>query len=181
VAGGEATDAREARIAAAFRSHGDAVFGYASRRLDPLAAEEVVSDTFLAAWRRIDEIDDPLLPWLLGTAHKLIANELRRRSRRGRLIEQMSAATVACPPGPADDGGSDRVRLALASLPHKDQDVLIMSAWFELTAAEAARALGCTTATYNVRLHRARRRLRDALTAPAPPTVQLSRITKETT
>lgn len=179
MAGGEPADAREERITLAFRAYGDAVFGYASSRLGPVAAEEVVADTFLAAWRRIDELDDPLLPWLLGTARRMIANELRRRRRSGALVDQLGVSTVLTSVGVDHEPTGARVRAALATLSSQDQDVLMMSAWYDLTAREAARALGCTTPTYTVRLHRARRRLRDALGRPPIP-ARLSRTAEET-
>ncbi|WP_254406194.1 RNA polymerase sigma factor [Streptomyces sp. AC627_RSS907] len=69
------------------------------------------------------------------------------------------------------DDGTDRVddRLALVdawqSLPQADQEVLSLSVWEELSAAEAAQVLGCTRAAYSMRLTRAKRRVPEALAA----------------
>jgi RNA polymerase sigma-70 factor (ECF subfamily) len=54
---------------------------------------------------------------------------------------------------------------ALATLPEKDREVLILTAWEELTPHEAAAVVGVTPAAIRVRLHRARKRLRSALDA----------------
>jgi RNA polymerase sigma-70 factor, ECF subfamily len=51
------------------------------------------------------------------------------------------------------------VRLALADLPERDREALMLVAWHGLSGARAARAAGCTRAAFGVRLHRARRRL----------------------
>jgi RNA polymerase sigma-70 factor (ECF subfamily) len=78
------------------------------------------------------------------------------------------AARLANQPtaGSGDNGeAGDVVAAALAQLSARDREVLTLSAWYELSAAEAAQALGCSPAAYNVRLHRARHRLADRLRA----------------
>ncbi len=64
------------------------------------------------------------------------------------------------------DGVAERaaVLAALARLSDEDRELLTLVAWQGLKPAEAARVVGCSTATYFVRLHRARKRLADALT-----------------
>jgi RNA polymerase sigma-70 factor (ECF subfamily) len=53
----------------------------------------------------------------------------------------------------------------LATLPAADREVLTLTGWYDLTPMQAAEALGCTASAYGVRLHRARKRLADALEA----------------
>ncbi len=149
--------AAERRLEAAFRDHGDAVHAYVRYRVGSEAADEIVADTYVAAWRRLDRLTDPLLPWLLGTARKLIGNELRRQRRSGELRRRLAAERETSAGEPVDD---DRLRAAIGSLQPDDQDVLIMTYWYDLEPRQAAAALGCSSGAYRVRLHRARQRLR---------------------
>ncbi len=61
------------------------VRAYALRRVDSATADDVVSDVFVVAFRRSEVIPEPPLPWLLGTARKIIANQRRAASRREAL------------------------------------------------------------------------------------------------
>jgi DNA-directed RNA polymerase specialized sigma24 family protein len=58
----------KARLSALFRQHAVDVRSYASRRVGPDDAQEIVAETFLVAWRRIDDVPDPALPWLYQVA-----------------------------------------------------------------------------------------------------------------
>jgi RNA polymerase sigma-70 factor (ECF subfamily) len=143
------------------------VRGYLLRRADPELASEALSETFLAAWRRLEQLpaDDPL-PWLIGTARKALANQRRSARRLGALRER--AAGAAPPPAgdPAEDaGGSERVREALARLRERDREALMLVAWEGLEPSRAAAAAGCSSGAFAVRLHRARGRLAAALGA----------------
>lgn len=136
------------------------VLAYALRRLPASLADDVVSDVFLVAWRRLDTVPDSALPWLLGVARKTISNHARSIRRQGALWERLehqpvSVATVAYSHHPALD--------ALATLTQKDQEALMLTAWEGFTNSEAAAALGCSTVAFRVRLHRARARFAHAL------------------
>ena len=48
---------------------------------------------------------------------------------------------------------------ALAALPERDREAILLHAWEGLSAPEAAEVLGCSATAYRLRLHRARRRL----------------------
>jgi RNA polymerase sigma-70 factor, ECF subfamily len=149
------------RLEEMFRAYANRVYAYALHRVGMPAAADVVSETFLAAWRRIDEVPEGALPWLLGTARRVVANEFRRQERRTALLERLASAA-----GPASaDTSSEHVELieALQQMSESDREVLLLSAWYELRTAEAASVLGCSAGAYAVRLHRARRRLREQL------------------
>jgi len=154
-----------ARFETIFRRHYGAVVRYAVRRVGLDAAEEIVSETFLVAWRRLDDVPENALPWLFGTARKVVANEIRRRDRQlrlgGRLASQADTATDDLADVVTE---SLRVRAALDTLSARDREVLRLSAWERLDVTDAARALECSVAAYKVRLHRARRRLAAVLT-----------------
>ncbi|MEV6401093.1 sigma-70 family RNA polymerase sigma factor [Streptomyces sp. NPDC051907] len=149
------------RLEGLFTAHADRVYAFAAHRLDPEAARDVVSETFLAAWRRIEDVRDPALPWLLGTARKIIANELRRHSRQTALTERLIVMTAERATDDESVSAADRqsVIAAMRRLSEADQEVLAVSAWYDLSGPEAAKVLGCSPGAYAVRLHRARRRL----------------------
>lgn len=149
-----------------YTSHFDALLGYALRRVStPADAADVVSDTFLVAWRRRSHLprEDEARLWLYGVARNMLANQRRGDRRRDRLAERLrerlehSAHLFQHEP---DDLG---VRDALATLPELDREVLTLSAWEQLEPREIARVLGISAQTARARLSRARRRLRDAL------------------
>lgn len=135
---------------------------------DRILAEDVVSATFLEAWRlrsRIDADRGPLRPWLLGVATN-VARNLRRRHRRDRDLlarvrwrdeERDFADDVAAR---LDDARElDSVRTALAALRPAEREVVALCVWAELDYASAARALGVPIGTVRSRLSRARKKL----------------------
>lgn len=145
-----------------FRTSYDAVYRYAARRVPAEAVQDVVSETFLVAWRRFEELRGEPLPWLLGIARRVCANQLRTRERHEALARRLSAETPARVEGAyrADDPD---VLLALAALPERDREALMLVAWDGLDNDAAAAVMRCTKATFAVRLHRARRRLAQRL------------------
>lgn len=164
-----------------FRAHHARVLAYARRRL-PEQADDVVAETFLVAWRRFDELPEQPLPWLLGVARRVIATRLRGASRRQALIQRLaqdvtvgaSAPDGALAPDPrvpntlAPDTDSP-IWHALAALPANDREALLLIAWDGLEPREAAAVLHQSPASFRVRLHRARRRLRALLQEPEEP------------
>jgi len=75
---GEASD-DERRFTAIYDDCRQRVWAYAAARAGRQIADEVVSETFAVAWRRLRDVPDPPLPWLLGVAR----NVLRERSSPG--------------------------------------------------------------------------------------------------
>ena len=158
--------ARRQRLSELFAAHADQVLRYAMRHLDRPGANDIVSDTFLVAWQRVDDIPDPALPWLLVVARNSIRNRVRSNTRRQRatmnvLALERAAATAAA----ADELALERESLirALGRLTDDQREALLLVAWDGLSAAEAAAVMGCTRATFDVRLHRARKRLQQTL------------------
>jgi RNA polymerase sigma-70 factor (ECF subfamily) len=153
------TDA--ARLEAIFRAHHGAVLGYALRRTDRATAEEVVADAFLVCWRRLDDVPADPLPWLFAVARRCLANRRRSAGRveaLGQRVAERAAQDHGRDPGDVV-GAQDAIRLALEALPEGDRELLQLVAWEGLDARRAAQALGCSRATFDVRLHRARKRL----------------------
>ncbi|MGK5552678.1 RNA polymerase sigma factor [Actinomadura kijaniata] len=138
------------------------VLAYARRRVQEHTARDVTAETFLVAWRRLDEVPDDPLPWLYGVARRVLANETRRAARADRLAGKVARQPVQHGPDAAErvTGVIDDV---LTALPEADRELLRLLAWEDLSTAQAAKVLGCRPATLAVRLHRARRRLRALL------------------
>jgi RNA polymerase sigma-70 factor, ECF subfamily len=156
-----------ARFETLFRENADTVLAYATRRSDPDTAQEIVADTFAVAWRRLDVVPDPALPWLLGVARNVLANERRSRRRAEGLMLRLVRAPVESSDDPADVIDARwTVQAALDRLLPAEREVLELLAWEGLSAAEASDALGCSRVALGVRMHRARRRFRQLLDAP---------------
>jgi RNA polymerase sigma-70 factor, ECF subfamily len=159
---------REERFNRFHEQHFEAIRRYAFRR-SPALADDIVAETFLVAWRRIDEVPDDERPWLFGVARNVRLN-LERSARRQRavsvrLAEQPNSSAGAETP-------SDLVAAALATLSESDREILLLHAWEGLGRRESGAALNCSAANVSVRLHRARKRFEDALAAAPRRNVQ---------
>ncbi|MGW1062022.1 RNA polymerase sigma factor [Micromonospora rubida] len=156
---------REERVVELFRRHADDIHAYAAWRVGRQDAADVVGEVFLVAWRSLDRIRaGEERGWLFGVARTVMVARRRQGAAAAALDERMSTSVVEDgSDGFADDVAlRDQVRRALHALGERDREVLVTAAWFDLTAAEAARALGVSRPTYAVRLHRARSRFRAA-------------------
>jgi RNA polymerase sigma-70 factor (ECF subfamily) len=161
-------DARRERFEQVFAAHRDAVLGYLRRRTDSgHDAADLVADTFLVAWRRLDDVPQgpEARPWLYGVARRVLANHRRGEGRRHALATKLlSEQLTETPNTPApDDGPTAR---AFRLLPEQDREVLTLVVWEELDTAQVATALGISRNAVRIRLHRARKRFAKLLTAP---------------
>jgi RNA polymerase sigma factor (sigma-70 family) len=113
------------------------------------------------------------VPWLFATARGALANRHRAARRRRALTAKLAAQTSWTNDHPSDLSEVDRRLLdAVAKLPDAEREAFLLVAWDGLDGSRAARAAGCTAATFRMRLHRARRRLRREIAplhAPTPP------------
>ncbi len=171
------SDPDELRLRSAFDACADRVLAYASRHVDAHTAHDVVSEVFLVAWRRIDELPADPLPWLLVTARNTIHNRTRSATRHQRLADRLAAldAAAATAPG-AEDTVVERqvMTAALAELSTAEREALLMTAWDGLSAGDAAVIAGCSRHAFEVRLHRARARLRRSLDGSDHPKTHLA-------
>lgn len=156
-----------------FQTHFETVWRYSARRVGDDLAFDVAAESFLIAWRRFHELPDEaeVLPWLLGVARKVVANEQRRQRRGNRLIGKLAqfASTSAPVHGiysSADTSLRD-VAAAMRSLPLRDQEALQLVCWDGLSASAAARVVGCSASAMANRIQRARQRLDAALARPS--------------
>lgn len=159
-----------------FDSYARAVYNLGFRLTgDWYAAEELVSLTFLEAWRlrdRIDPCGESLRPWLLGIAVNMSRNMARAARRHQAALSRLA------PPLPVPDFAEelagrldDHARLreiakALGTLGRGEREVIALCVWSGLDYATAATVLGVPPGTVRSRLSRARRKLSTLL----PPT-----------
>lgn len=153
------------RFTGLFARTSQALLAYAVRRVaDPADAADVVADTFLVAWRRLDSIPEGReRAWLFGVARRVLANRNRGTRRNSAMVERLRAGLAAVPRQATS--GRPALAEALDRLPEGDRELLRLLAWEELTQEEAAVALGTSVGAIRVRLHRARARLRAELAA----------------
>ena len=147
----------------------DRVTGYVRNRVPPDEVADVVSDIYLVAWRRRGELPGHHLPWLLVVARNTVSQH-RRGSGRDTALEvelQRLHHLLATTDGDVAVEVTERITVlaAVDSLSPSEREVLVLSVWDGLTARQAAVVLGCSPATFTVRLHRARARLARAMTA----------------
>lgn len=133
---------------------------YLLRRTDPATADDLLGDVLLVLWRRLAHVpaDNPL-PWAYGVARGCLANSRRSAQRQERLVHRLAQVRPDVPP---DDGD---LAEALAALPVADGEILRLWAWEQLTPREMAVALSISSNAVSIRLHRAKKRLRQLLTA----------------
>ncbi|MEV7278883.1 sigma-70 family RNA polymerase sigma factor [Streptomyces sp. NPDC093111] len=154
----------------AYDEHAQVLFRYAMRVCgDQAAAEDVVSATFLEAWRcreRLRPDGDGLRPWLLGIATNILRSTAREARRRDTALARLADRGVL--PDFADDVVTrlydteqlTAARAALKRLRRRDREVFALVVWAGLDYAAAGEALGIPTGTVRSRLSRARDRLR---------------------
>ncbi|WP_406460389.1 sigma-70 family RNA polymerase sigma factor [Streptomyces sp. NBC_01622] len=158
--------ATEAQFTEVYRAHYEDVLRFVRRRAHPMNVDDVVGETFLAAWRRRRELPENARPWLFGTARNLMLNANRGMRRQSALVVHIGRTATATADAHDPTAGVDsRLELVEAwqALAAADQEVLALHVWEDLGAKEAARVLGCTRASYSMRLTRAKRRLADRL------------------
>ena len=160
-----------------FRRHAPHLQRFVTRRLGQDAAEDIVAETFLLAFRQRDSYDQARAdarPWLYGIATNLIGRHTRAEIRLYRALARTGADPVT---EAFTDRVDDRVsastasrRLAagLARLPAELRDTLLLVAWGDLSYAEAATALGVPVGTVRSRVSRARSKLRRTLGGTNP-------------
>jgi RNA polymerase sigma-70 factor, ECF subfamily len=158
---------RADRFEGLFREHYPLVRAYALRRAAPEAAQDAIADTFLVAWRRLEDVPEDALAWLYATARKVLANQRRSASRSAALEERIASAgpPPATPDAAEHLADAELMRIALARLSDRSREALMLVAWEALSTERAARAAGCSKATFAVRLHRARAQLESELAA----------------
>jgi len=159
----EQDDDARARFEALAAEVVEPVRRFLARRTDPDTAEDVLAETLLVCWRRLDHVPEHALPWVYGVARNCLANIQRGDRRQVRLAARI---TVVDRPDEATreaDEPDERVTTALAALRPEEADLLRLWAWEQLGPSEIAAVLGTTPNAVSIRLHRARGRFVEEL------------------
>jgi RNA polymerase sigma factor (sigma-70 family) len=153
------TASAEERFRCVFFDHYHAVRRSVTRLSDPSDVDDVVAETFLVAWRRIDELPGEPRVWLLAVARKAAGNRHRSARRRAALLERIGRERSLPALQQLTTSEASPVLIAFATLARADQELLALICWDGLSTREAATVIGCSHGALRVRLLRARRRL----------------------
>jgi RNA polymerase sigma-70 factor, ECF subfamily len=179
-----ALSSREERFAALFDHEGPRVHALARRLCRGRDADDLVQETFLDAFRALDQLADPAnpRPWLFAIAHRACMRMRRRRAGEPEHLESFDELlptprlTIPDVDALAADPHRDRLRAeareiverGLAELPESFRLPLLLADVAELKLAEIAAILDIEEATVKTRIHRARLKLRAILAAGLP-------------
>jgi RNA polymerase sigma-70 factor (ECF subfamily) len=73
-----------------YEQHFERVAGYLLARTGRDSAAEALARTFEIAWRRLPDVPVEPLPWLLGVARRVLAEQRRAQGRRNALIKRIA-------------------------------------------------------------------------------------------
>ncbi len=154
-----------ARFEALAAKVAEPVLRFALRRTDPDTAQDIVAETLLTAWRRLDVVPATAeLPWCYTVARNLVRNAHRSARRQQCLIARIASVDRAEVIEPPDAALPDpQLHRALGLLRPADRQLLQLWAWEDLSPSDIAAVMDLSVNAVNIRLHRARRRLADLL------------------
>lgn len=141
------------------------VYAYCRRRTTADQVDDVIADTFLVAWRKIDQVPrgSEVLPWLYGVAYRVLGHQWRGSGRRTRLERKLAGIGEQAPTTPDDliliRSESRQVLDALSRLNPTDKEILLLSAWEELPQDDIAVALNISIGAVRQRLYEAKKNL----------------------
>lgn len=153
-----------------FRSSAPAVRQHLRRHVEPDAVDDMLAEVFTVAWRRLECVPEPPLPWLLVVAHHTVRHHWRSR-RRAEALWFDAVRAGWHEPDPSPEAGvlvREDALAALAQCSDVEREALLLVAWDGLSHTDAARVVGCSTRAFTVRLSRARARFDRALATPDP-------------
>jgi RNA polymerase sigma-70 factor, ECF subfamily len=146
---------------------------------DPSTAEDLVSETLVEAWRSLSRYNGAcrLSTWLFSILLHRHQKALRRARSRPFPLAALPSAQAderrqaqedlpATGPSPAEEAmrkeAAGRLRKAVAALPAKHQQVVLLRFFEEASLPEIAALLGCSLGTVKSRLHYALEKLRES-------------------
>jgi RNA polymerase sigma factor (sigma-70 family) len=146
-----------------------AMLGYLIRRVsDPTDAGDLLAETYLVAWRKLDDIakDEEVRLWLYGVARRVASHHHRHERVERGLAEALRAdltresAVLRADP---DVPFGEMICASLDRLKPIDREIIELSAWEQLTPTEIAAVIGMKPGAVRVRLHRIRTAMRTEL------------------
>jgi RNA polymerase sigma-70 factor (ECF subfamily) len=136
---------------------------YALRRASPDEAEDAVGETMLLLWQQPERIpEESEVGWAIGICRKVLANMRRKRLRRDSLLDRFVTQLLPAAPAPVISREPE-ITAALSALPERDREALLLSVWDELPTREVGKVLGVSANAAAIRIHRAKRRMRELL------------------
>lgn len=127
---------------------------------DAVIADEITSDTFMAAWLASERIRQPTVKsYLFAIARNLYRDMQRRQERHAELDEHMTDKRVDAQMQMEQSAEVRAVLAALRQLPEIDRTALLMRALDEMPYEEIAQTLGIPVVTAKVKVYRARLKL----------------------
>ncbi|MFE0376534.1 RNA polymerase sigma factor [Streptomyces inhibens] len=166
----ELARAREARYEALMRVVMEPLHRYLLRRADAGAVDDILAETMLVLWRRLEDVPglgadpkidpDDVLPWCYGVARGCLTNAHRAERRRLRLVERLTRTAPPPVPGEADHA---ELHATLGTLGALDREVVLLWAWEGLPPRAIAEATGLTPNAVSIRLHRTKKKLASLL------------------
>jgi RNA polymerase sigma-70 factor (ECF subfamily) len=129
-------------------------------------AEDVAQDSYLRVHRSLGTFrgESSFRTWLFRIVANAAMNHLRRRGRFGDLGDEADDVLVLAEPPPREsDVDADELRRVLATLTDAQRVVVLMKDAYGFSSREIADEMGISEGAVKVRLHRARRRLKDAI------------------
>ncbi|MFL5999996.1 MAG: RNA polymerase sigma factor [Streptomyces sp.] len=166
----EARQRQQARFERLAHVVAEPLHRYLLRRAHADTVEDILSETMLVLWRRLDDVpglgsdaiprSDDVLPWCYGVARGCLANARRAEGRRLRLMERLVRVHETPSTGAADH---DELHSVLDSLRPLDREVVRLWAWEGLAPHHIAEVTGMSSNAVSIRLHRAKRKLAEQL------------------
>lgn len=153
--------------------HAERLTRFAIQRVGRDTADDVVSETFLVAYRKrhkFNEAYESAMPWLFGIAARVIYTHRDAERRHMRAIGTAQRVAAVDPDDDDADGRLDAARMARELVPtinklaHGDRETLLLYAWGDLSYEQVAAALRIPVGTVRSRLNRVRRLLNEAAT-----------------
>jgi RNA polymerase sigma-70 factor (ECF subfamily) len=154
-----------ARITTALSESSADLLAYLQRRVGADEAPDLLGETMVVAWRRVDELpNDPeqARMWLFGIARATLLNHARGERRRWALADRIRNDQATRTVAPAADHGAE-IRDAIARLDVDHRELIQLVHWERMTIAQAAELLGISDSTARTRYARAKEQLRAAL------------------
>lgn len=158
-------DTAESRFDGLYRTHAEAIRRYCLRRLGPDEAGDAAADVFTVVWRRLGSCppDGEAHLWIYGIARNVVANRRRAAGRSEALIRKAANATAPFAPSPerivVRRSEYEALDAALAKLPSRYREVLILAEWDGLNRETIAQLEGVSRSAIDQRISRAYKRL----------------------
>ena len=162
---------RRARFEALATEVYEPVQRYLRRRARADDAADVLAETLLVVWRRLDDVPAEPVPWCIGVARRCLANHRRGDQRRLRLVERTAAQPPRATSGDPQelvDHTEPELAAAIASLSDGEAEIVRLWAWERLEPREIAVALDMTANAVSVALARAKRKIAGRLEGVGP-------------